>query len=114
LIRWNLLTTKLDEAKADLYELRERTGAYADVPEKLYYEYADDGESLVIYGLNRGDDEDKSGEFDFNTIYVSPANLNDAKIESIYSLDPNTRQFWPIWQVFLDGSNGQLVNDYGY
>jgi hypothetical protein len=114
LIRWNLLKTKLDEGKAKMYALRERSGEYADVPEKLYFEYADDDESLIIYGLNRGENEDKSGEFDFNGVYVSPENLNDAKIESIYAQDPNSRQFWPIWQVFLDGSNGMLVNDYGY
>ena len=114
LIRWNLLKIKIDEAKAKLYALRGRTGEYADVPEKLYYETGTDGESLVIYGLNRGETDDKTAEFDSNVIWVSPTAINDAKIESIYTLDPNTRQFWPIWQVFIDGSNGQLVNDYGY
>lgn len=114
LIRWNLLKTKLDEAKTKMYALRGRTGEYADVPEKLYYDYAEDGESLEIYGLNRGENEDKSGEFASNVVYVSPDNLNDAKIESIYSQDPNSKQYWPIWQVFIDGSNGMLTNDYGY
>ncbi|MDZ7607178.1 MAG: RagB/SusD family nutrient uptake outer membrane protein [Cyclobacteriaceae bacterium] len=114
LIRWNLLKVKLDEVKTKMYALRDRTGEYSDVPEKLYYEYAPDAESLVIYGLNRGENEDKTAEFDFNLVWVSPTNLNDAKIESVYTQDPNTRQFWPIWQVFIDGSNGKLVNDYGY
>ncbi|HMJ70419.1 MAG TPA: RagB/SusD family nutrient uptake outer membrane protein [Cyclobacteriaceae bacterium] len=114
LIRWNLLKTKLDEAKAKMYALRDRTGEYADVPQKLYFEYAADGESLVIYGLNRGESADKSAEFDSNVVYVSAANLTNTKIETIYAQDPNTRQYWPIWQIFLDGSNGQLANDYGY
>lgn len=114
LIRWNLLKSKLDETKAKMYALRERSGEYADVPEKLYFDYASDGESLVIYGLNRGENEDKSGEFNNSAVYVSPTAINDAKIESIYTLDPDTRQYWPIWQVFLDGSNGLLTNDYGY
>jgi hypothetical protein len=114
LIRWNLLKTKIDEAKVKMYELRSRSGQYADVPEKLYYETGADGESLVIYGLNRGENQDKTADFDSNVIWVSPTAINDAKIESIYTLDPNTRQFWPIWQVFLDGSNGKLTNDYGY
>jgi starch-binding outer membrane protein, SusD/RagB family len=114
LIRWNLLKTKLDEAKTKMYALRDRTGEYSDVPEKLYYEYLADGESLTIYGLNRGETEDKSTDYDFNTVWVSPTNLVDSKVESVYTLDPNTRQFWPIWQVFIDGSNGKLVNDYGY
>ncbi len=114
LIRWNLLKVKLDEAKTKMYELRSMTGAYSDVPGKLYYRYAEDGETLQIYGLNRGENEDKSGEYDFNTDYITTDNLNDTKIESVYTQDPNTKQFWPIWQVFLDGSNGKLVNDYGY
>jgi starch-binding outer membrane protein, SusD/RagB family len=114
LIRWNLLKTKLDEAKAKMYALRDRTGDYADVPATLYYETGADGESLVIYGLNRGENQDMSADFDSNIAWVTPTSINDAKIETIYTLDPNSRQFWPIWQVFIDGSNGQLVNDYGY
>lgn len=111
LIRWNLLKTKLDEAKTKLYNLQDRTGEYANVPSTLYYKTAADGETLLVYGLNRGE----------TTPQPSPEwtakawnNLNDAKIESLYVRDPNTRQFWPIWQVFIDGSNGKLVNDYGY
>lgn len=114
LIRWNLLKTKLDQTKTKMYALRERSGEYADVPERLYYSYHEDGESLVIYGLNRGETEDKSAEFEYNTIWVSPDELEDEKIESIYAQNPDEYQFWPIWQVFLDASNGKLTNDYGY
>jgi hypothetical protein len=114
LIRWNLLKTKIDEAKTKLYALRQRSGDYADVPQTLYYDYLDDGESLTIYGLNRGENEDKSGEYEYNMSYVDPTSLVDSKIESIYTNDPNAKQYWPIWQVFIDGSNGMLVNDYGY
>lgn len=114
LIRWNLLKVKLDEAKQKMYNLRNLSGEYADVPSTLYYRYASDDESLEIYGLNRGETDDVSSEYEFNTLYIAPENLIDTKIETIYALDPNTRQFWPIWQVFLDGSNGQLTNDYGY
>lgn len=114
LIRWNLLKTKLDEAKAKMYDLRSRTGDYAGVPEKVYYKYDDDGESLVIYGLNPGETEDKTAEYDYNTTWISPTELEDTKIETIYTRNPDEWQFWPIWQVFLDSSNGQLTNDYGY
>ncbi|MFV0268013.1 MAG: RagB/SusD family nutrient uptake outer membrane protein [Draconibacterium sp.] len=114
LIRWNLLKTKLDKVKSDMYDLRSRSGAYADVPEKVYYKYADDDETLVFYGLNRGEDQDMSGDYEYNTTWVAPDELTDEKIESIYTRDPDKWQFWPIWQVFLDASNGKLVNDYGY
>jgi hypothetical protein len=113
LIRWNLLKTKLDEAKVKMYALRDRTGEYADVPSTLYHKYAADDESLIIYGLNRGETTDP-GDGYTATSYVSPTQLVDTKIESIYTGNPDQRQFWPIWQVFIDGSNGKLVNDYGY
>ncbi len=114
LIRWNLLKTKIDEAKAKMYAFRDRTGEYADVPENLYYKYDEaDPESLIIYGLNRGETTPQDGTYTLVS-YVNAANLEDEKIETIYLQDPDTRQFWPIWQFFLDGSNGMLVNDYGY
>lgn len=113
LIRWNLLKVKLDEAKTKMYALRDRTGEYADVPATLYYKYEDDGETLDIYGLNRGETADPGAGYT-STVYVSPTGLEDTKIESLYTGDPDQRQFWPIWQVFIDGSNGKLVNDYGY
>jgi starch-binding outer membrane protein, SusD/RagB family len=113
LIRWNLLKAKLDEAKTKMYALRDRSGEYADVPSTLYYKYAEDGESLVITGLNRGE-TDNPGEGYTAVEYVSATQLVDSKIESIYTGNPDQKQFWPIWQVFLDGSNGKLVNDYGY
>jgi len=112
LIRWNLLKTKLDEAKAKMYELRQRTGQYADVPQTVYYQYATDGETLQFYGFNRGETTNPGTGTAVD--YVNPAQLVDSKIESIYTNNPDTKQYWPIWQVFIDGSNGQLVNDYGY
>lgn len=114
LIRWNLLKTKIDEAKQKMYALRDRTGEYADVPRKLYYRLAEDGETLEIYGLNRGETEDKSSEYESSTTWVSTDELSDERIETMYFNDPDTRQFWPIWQVFIDASNGTLTNDYGY
>lgn len=111
LIRWNLLKAKLDEAKVKMNELQDRTGAYADVPTTLYYKTASDNETLIVYGLNRGETEDKLAEYGASKVWT---NLNDAKINSLYLNDPDTKQYWPIWQVFIDGSNGKLVNDYGY
>jgi hypothetical protein len=46
LIRWNLLGTKLAEAKTKMAKLSNRTGEYSDVPATIYYKYATDGVSL--------------------------------------------------------------------
>lgn len=110
LIRWNLLGANLAEAKQKMTDLQLRQGDYADVPTTLYYKYLPDNETLEIYGLNRGETTDPGTEY-------SPqdwTDLPDEEINSLFKVDPDTRQFWPIWQTFLDASNGKLVNDYGY
>ena len=111
LIRWNLLGTKLDEAKQKMFYLQQRIGSYFDIPTIIYYKYAADDESLIIYGLNHGELFPPEGytEFEWD-------NLTDEKINGLYraGANPDQRQFWPIWQVFLDSSNGLLLNDYGY
>ncbi len=107
LIRWNLLKTKLDEAKAKMHELQDRTGEYADVPSTLHFRYAADEETLEVYGLERGESGVPAGD-GWST--KSWTNLNDDKIETLYRGDPDANQFWPIWQVFIDGSNGKLSN----
>lgn len=114
LIRWNLLGSSLAEAKTKMTDLRNRQGAYADVPTTLYYRYKADNETLEIYGLNRGETTNPGG--DYSSFGWNSSSFTDDKINSLYKSDvnPDTRQFWPIWQVFLDGSNGKLVNDYGY
>ena len=119
LIRWNLLSSKLAEAKAKMYRLQQRTGEYADLPEKLYYQTASDGETLQIYGLNHGETDEAGKALGYASTkawFVSSGayTLTNDKIESLYLRNPDERQFWPIWQNFLDSSNGMLTNDYGY
>ena len=114
LIRWGLLKTKLDEAKDKMTRLRDHVGEYATVPTTLYYKYRADNVSIDIYGLNR-DETNPPAEYLVNPS-VAWSSLTDLKINALYKggVNPDNRQFWPIWQVFVDGSNGKLVNDYGY
>lgn len=110
LIRWNLLGANLELAKEKLFRLRERTGEYEDVPSVVYFKYASDDETLITYGLER----DQFDEQDETFTAFNWDNLSESKINAIYRLNPDTRQFWPIWQVFINRSSGFLVNDYGY
>jgi len=110
LIRWNLLGENLAKAKEKMTRLRDRTGEYADVPSTLYFRYAADNETLIVYGLNRGETTNPGAGY---TAFPWTA-LSDSKINSLYRNNPDTKQFWPIWQVFLDNSNQKLLNDYGY
>ncbi|MBK5195986.1 MAG: RagB/SusD family nutrient uptake outer membrane protein, partial [Proteiniphilum sp.] len=77
LIRWNLLKTKLDEAKTKMTQLINREGPYADLPEKLYHKIGDDNETLIIYGLNHGDtDEIGAGmNYESSTAWFDPNDL---------------------------------------
>lgn len=113
LIRWNLLKTNLDAAKVKMKELQGRTGRYADVPSTLYFKYrTDDPNTLIIYGLNRGENTNPGADY----TSFAWSTLDDNKINSLYKagVNPDQRQFWPIWQVFIDANNGLLKNDYGY
>ena len=109
----------MDEAKVKMDNLRNQTGEYTDVPTNLYYKYVadEDGQAtkLDIYGLNRGETADMSGSYSgVLNDWVGPTKIEDTRISSLYVNNPDLNQFWPIWQVFIDASNGMLTNDYGY
>jgi hypothetical protein len=116
LIRWNLLGSKLAEAKTKLQQLENREGKYAQLPSKIYYTLAPDNEKVIIYGLNYGD-TDAAGAalgYEFNKTWTLSASSDVVKYwDALYLRNPDQQQFWPIWQVFLDTSNGKLSND-GY
>ncbi len=141
LIRWNLLKTKLNEAKTKMKQLARREGKYADLIDKVYtYQtVVNEGEAseivnaipagaytsietidgmtdiFVIYGLNYGDTE-TVGETLLDQGYTSTTwlgtdKLEDAKVDVLYVNNPDENQYWPIWQIFVDNSNGMLTND---
>lgn len=128
LIRWNLLKTKLDEAKQKMYRLRNKEGEYAGLSGHLYYKKVDytwtrDGVSntiteggLEFYGLNQGEtDLNPSGYEEYTNdkgevkLWIDPNKLDDEKIESIYAQDPDKYMYWPIFQVNLN-ANPELEN----
>jgi hypothetical protein len=115
LIRWNLLKAKLDEAKVKMTNLSQHIGEYATVPATLYYKFKADNVSLDIYGLNKGETTNPGADYT-SFAWTWTGTATDTKINTLYKagVNPDNRQFWPIWKVFIDGSNGKLVNDYGY
>ena len=114
LIRWNMLKTKLDQAKQDMYDLAAKTGA-------VYYKYNEDGYTLSLYGYNEGElgSNPGAGWLQYTDSKGSPvenyfSDLKAERIERIYRNDPDTRQWWPIFDNTLTNSQGKLVNDYGF
>lgn len=114
LIRWNLLSTKLNEAKIKLQQLENREGKYINLPQRIYYKTADDGESVVIYGLNYGDTDAEGAALGYptnKTWVITSSGEQSTFWNALFLRDPNLQQYWPIWQVFIDSSNGQLDNE---
>ncbi len=123
LVRWGLIDKKMEECKAKLTQLANREGAYADLPLKLYYKmYDGDGdglaESINIYGLNHGDTDEAGkdmADYSSKEWFVDSKTgtnlLADDYINGIYVVQPSTHCLWPIWQTFIDASNGMLNNE---
>jgi hypothetical protein len=116
LIRWNLLSKKLAEAKTKLEQLETRQGKYANLPTRIYYTIGPDGEKAIIYGLNYGDTDAEGAAlgYEFSKTWTMVAASDATKYwDALYLRNPDLQQYWPIWQVFLDASNGKLTNE-GY
>ncbi|MDR0844659.1 MAG: RagB/SusD family nutrient uptake outer membrane protein [Tannerella sp.] len=111
LIRWNLLKEKLTEASGKLQRLENREGEYADLPANIYYK--NDGEQVIIYGLEHGQ-TDAAGsllKYPYNKSWTMSSSSDAISYwDALFVRDPNTQQYWPIWQVFTEASNGTLDN----
>jgi len=139
LIRWGIIDQKMEEAKAKLTRLANRSNEYADLPDKVYFKYyttdmvlpagtqvfdtPKDGETLVIYGLNHGDTDDggsdlqKSESFKSTSWFLSDgvSRITSDIIDGLYVVDkPSMHCLWPIWSTFIGSSNNLLNNDGNY
>lgn len=119
LVRWGIIDNKMAEAKQKLTDLANRQGAYEGLPDQIYYTLDTDGETLKLYGLNKGEDnadkikELKAAGWENKSWFVSNgANIiTEDYINGLYVEQPSTHCLWPIWKTFIDKSNGYLNND---
>jgi hypothetical protein len=122
--RWGVLKSKIDQAEANMNDLRNSAGNYVSVPQTIYWRLKVNnaithGErELEIYGLNPGELTDKTvsdpnGGWTKKT-WISPTSLVDGFIQNMYLGDPDKRQLLPIMHQIIITSNGTLTNDYGY
>ncbi len=103
-----------DATDADSYEIYGLESAD-------YYNLAD-GDAVDAYGKENYSESstffayrtsDTGESSDSSTSATTYNTTMDQYINNIYVNDPDANMFWPIWQVFINGSNGQLSND-GY
>jgi len=119
LIRWNKLSEKLDEAKADMYDIREMKGDFSYLSGKLYWRVGSDNESVQIYGLGKNEQVAPDGDWEVIENYVKyddskKSDLFAEKIENIYLNTPEQYMYWPIFDNTVSNSQGYIVNDYAY
>jgi hypothetical protein len=112
LIRWNLLTAKMEENRAELQKLTTREAPYDDVNDKIYTKL--NGENLIWYGLNCGElgtPPTDAGSYTEKSWRLDSDSDTYPYWSRLYARDPSTQPYWPIWQNVLDTSNGVIVND---
>ncbi|RKD89977.1 RagB/SusD family nutrient uptake outer membrane protein [Mangrovibacterium diazotrophicum] len=132
LIRWNMLSSKIEEqrdALKQMYSTGEfvnQSGVTVDVPPAIYIKYNDDEETInfseVNFYENKGTDLIDGYEEPVKWLWglddESTSKQNQLLIIDRYSsgLDaevPN-RHFFPIYQEIVNQSNGTISNSYGF
>lgn len=132
LIRWGLLKTKMDEAKAKMaaickLEDYDAEHPYSQLSGHVYYKMVpfswkrgdvsntEPDAKLSIYGLNYGEtDLDPEGYDEYTdsngkaSTWIKENALDDVK-DYLYLQDPDKRQYWPIFNVNLN-DNASLKN----
>jgi len=115
LIRWNLLGTKIDETRANLYKLYNGEAPYENIPVKLVWR--NEGEQYQILNMNYNMDSTAIADRD-SVYWPNVAEWSvDVKEEfiSIFAgyFEANKRELLPIHQSIID-LNPNLTNDFGY
>ena len=134
LIRWGLLKKSLDDVKGKMKAMLDHTTYtsavtgdsydFSTIGTKVYYKYADDGETVQLHGLDFGEAGEPEGtgwtlytskKTDGSTEeeYIKSGTTSTARIDMIYQYDPDVHMFWPLFKMSLT-PNSMLANDYGY
>lgn len=121
LIRWNLLSSKMNETLKKMTALSAVSGEYADLPNTIYYQYAEDGESILIYGLDKGQTDNPGNGWEAVDNYFLDSKGKakfDLSKKVLYAGEnanvPDTKMYWPIFENSITNSQGYLKNDFGF
>ncbi len=115
LIRWNLLGTKINEAKENLARIANNEPPYENVPPRIVWR--NNGENYEILNLNFPMDSAQIADRDtanWPEITDWAVDLTEEYINSIAEFfEPDRKELLPIHQSIVD-VNVNLSNDYGY
>jgi hypothetical protein len=123
LIRWNLLSSKIQEQRDAIKAMLARTGAYATLPQYLFYKYNSDNETLAKDSINFYEDKGSadiagytkmpwlSGMSSANiTTYSTRADLFSSGLNNPV---PN-RHLYPLNSTTVAESQSTLKNSYQF
>jgi hypothetical protein len=123
LIRWGCLKEALDQAKADMLNLKEQHGMWEGYNPYIFWriEYNDPenpsaGYKEYIYGLQPGETEniailEPDKGWTKRTYFTT---LGQSRIDNLYLADPDMNMYRPIPAAIITANMGVLQNDYGY
>ena len=118
LIRWNLLKTKLDQAKEEMLALRSLSDDYALYTGEVAFRLNDAEDGLDFFFPRIG--QEIPAGYELESDYLTE--FDDAKasgfytdrIKGIYYNNPDEYMFWPIFYDTITNSQGAIKNDYHY
>ena len=118
LIRWNRLKTSLDDAKEEMFALRNLEGLYGNYTGEVACCISDDGKSMDVIFPTIG--EDIPAGYQVTTGYltkyddVKASGFYTDRIKGIYYNNPDEYMYWPIFYDTITNSQGVIKNDYHY
>ncbi|MGN1211581.1 MAG: RagB/SusD family nutrient uptake outer membrane protein [Candidatus Cryptobacteroides sp.] len=117
LIRWNLLGEKMEETIKKMEKLSALTEDYSYLQNTIYFQYAEDGESIIIYGFGQNETENPGKGWEAVDNYFTDAKGKakfDLSKKVLYQNEPDQWMYWPIFDNSLTNSQGFLKNDFGF
>jgi len=127
LIRWNLLSSKIQEQRDALTKMFNREAPYDNFPIAIYYRYLSDNETINKSDINFFADRDTTGSAKNGKTYIKVDWLSgiSAATKDQYKNRMNLfssgldnpvpgRYLYPIYVNAISESRGLLSNSYGY
>jgi hypothetical protein len=120
LIRWNLLSQKIDEFKANY------TAQLEEYPEKIYFNYTDESKATIdMSSVTWYETPENTADFDDSKAFYgtertleaskqTQLNTNLPSISAGLNATVKNRYLMPIASTTISASNGKLHNSYGY
>lgn len=95
LLRWNLLTTKIAEARTKIQQIRDRTGAYTNVPQYIYMK--NNGEEIQYFA---GANTAATAQPFWRPTQIPSPTTGWTRIDWAQNLTVNAIDGKPLWQGF--------------